>query len=196
MIWGVGTGRCGTKSLAKELGGVHEPEPWYTDEPKTRWLTGVESYTLKEMIKYKAQLDTPIVVDFKSSYMIGLILRVDPGAKFIWIIREPVQCIKSLLKGKWYGDTDKQGENLLEPWMGFNRGVYDDSRFHKCCWYYHMVNEHIYRYKRYVSAVYFTEDLEVHENKYPADITIDLTDIELDYIHKQCDSIYQKAREL
>ena len=27
MIWGIGTGRCGTKSAAKLFGGVHEPEP-------------------------------------------------------------------------------------------------------------------------------------------------------------------------
>ena len=32
MIWGMGTGRCGTKSLARVLDGVHEPMPWIRDE--------------------------------------------------------------------------------------------------------------------------------------------------------------------
>lgn len=193
MIWGVGTGRCGTKSLAKELGGVHEPTPWLHDEPKRWYLSGNPDSPLELIIVMRAELDTPIVVDFKNSFMMRLILTIDIRAKFIWIIREPVDCIRSMMKGKWFQGGDNPGEDLIHPWSEWDK--WQDS-LDKCIWYYRTVNEHILKYNRYVSAVYFTEDLEAWDNKYPADIKYSFTTEELDYIHNRCDSIYKRAREL
>ena len=190
MIYGVGTGRCGTKSLAKSLGGLHEPKPWFTDEPKKWYLSGTYNFPLNRMIIERSQLRVPVVVDFKQAYMMGLILRLDITAKFIWVIRDPVSCIRSMMKGKWYAQDEP---NILEPWSGWDEG---QSPLSKCIWYYRTVNEHIYKYKRWVKLVYFTEDLPEWENKYPADITYEFTEEELTRIHDGCDSIYKKAREL
>jgi len=94
-----------------------------------------------------------------------------------------------MMKGKWYVQDEP---NILEPWSGWDEG---QSPLSKCIWYYRTVNEHIYKYKRWVKLVYFTEDLPEWENKYPADITYKFTEEELTRIHDGCDSSYKKAME-
>ncbi len=194
MIWGVGTGRCGTKSLAKSLGGIHEPQPWFQDEPKKWWLSGEPSAELALTILDRREMDTPIVVDFKHSYIMPLIKQIDPKASFVWVIREPVQCIKSMVHGKWWGETDNNGANLIEPYAGFFWGL---TRVYKCIWYYEKVNREIYKHIKDISLIVYTEDLLEHENKYPEEAkTEKLHEIELANIHDRCDSIYKIAREL
>jgi len=195
MIWGVGTGRCGTKSLAKHLKGEHEPKPWFTDRPR-KWYDGTITVQgirdLENAMKARAKLDTPIIVDFKQSYIMDYIISfVDPDASFIWVIREPVACVSSMVAGKWYGETDGNGENLLTP----PDSTWD--RFIKCIWYYNTVNEEIYRHKDHIKAVHLTEELPVWENKYPIrDTSLWANEKGLHRWREGSCDIYTKALEL
>lgn len=114
-IWGVSSGRAGTQSLAKQLGGVHEPRPWFgTKVVEYRRHPITKREPVMEILRYRHGLGVP-VVDLQHSYLIPDILEVDPEAEFIWTYRDPWNCIASFLAGGGWTDQNGWGEDLPSP---------------------------------------------------------------------------------
>lgn len=141
MIWGVGTGRCGTHLLAKNLDGVHEPHPRIVADATKFWQE-IHTGELLEKLRERMELDTPAIIDHKNSVVIPAILRVDPDAEFIWLIRDPADCVESSLRAKLYkrDQSDHWDGNRLAPREGFPK--YFDA-LDKNIWRYYTINRTI-----------------------------------------------------
>lgn len=171
MIWGVGTGRCGTKSLAMQLKGEHEPKPWLEHEPAhyaRGILSSVDKLNLLANLKDRSRLITPIIVDLKHSYVMDLIEKVDPDAAFIYLVRNPFDCIASFILGGAFTDQDQQGNDKLQPKPGYSAGV-EVSRLLKTTWFWRETNKRImdhFLVSNRPFAVLYTEELATHANIY------------------------------
>lgn len=165
--WGLGTGRCGTRSLAADLGGMHEMKPWFGPEAIAAYY-GDPSCRSLCVEKLKVRLDTGVPqVDLHHAYLIPLIVEVDPDADFIWLIRHPLTCIASFLAGTAWTRTARDSETLWRPRYGWPMGT---QRVDKAITYWIMVNNLI---ERDLAAcgrpwrLVRTETLRAHENQYP-----------------------------
>lgn len=194
MFWGIGTGRCGTRSLAEYLGGLHEPKPWFKELPAkyaAEEITSEEMQELDDHIHERASMDTPIIVDLKHSMIVPLIMRADPEARFIWPVREPFATIHSLLCGGAWTDQDWNGSRKLHPKGGWK----DEGRVDKAIWYY----EHTYKnilghaYKDAIILTVRTEDIPVHVNEYPKDKRYYFSKEEAKKIVEKCWGLYLTA---
>lgn len=86
MIWGLGTGGCGTLSLARELeDGVHEPRPGLSP-----------SCDVLEVLRGRLEVGRPCV-DRLHSLLIPQIRDVDPNSEIIFLIRNPWDCVRSMV---------------------------------------------------------------------------------------------------
>jgi len=143
MIWGIGTGRCGTMSLAKEIDGVHEPKPALDNS----------GYAAIGLLKDRLAKGKPSI-DWKQSFYIPEIKQIDPDAHFIWLIRNPFEFVSSFVaRGGWdyphyikwtRGNLVERG---LEWWLEVNAIISDNVPLGG------------------PSEVRRTVDLELHENK-------------------------------
>lgn len=130
MIWGVGTGRCGTHSLAADLGGLHEPAPWLgAASVAAYWGEAWALERCRDVIRRRLELGAPAIVDLHQSWLIPLICEVDVTAEFIWMLRDPAGCVASFLSagawtspGKWPTLWQPQG-GWPEPVRRFDRAV-------------------------------------------------------------------------
>lgn len=179
MIWGVGTGRCGTKSLAEDLGGVHEPQPWL-GEDAILCHYGDKAARSRTMDKLRERFQSrKPCVDLAHSWLIPEILEVDPGAMFIWVIRRPTQCVHSFLAGGSWTERDFHGTRKWYPRAGWPD---DFTRFDKACEYWREVNMLIWEERNACPerfGVIQTERLVNHENKYPERIRYEFSDEEI-----------------
>ena len=87
MIWGVGAFRSGTKSLASDLGALHEPLP--------RILDISDRETGERIIAERLAFGVP-VVDSAQSWFLPEILKADREAEIVWVLRNPVEVATSL----------------------------------------------------------------------------------------------------
>jgi hypothetical protein len=168
MLWGLGTGRCGTKSLAADLGGLHEPEPWLGAESVPAHYGDEAAYRVcRDVLQSRLALGAPAVVDLHQSWLIPLICQVDAQAEFVWVIRDPAGCVASLLaSGAW--TTPSKWPTLWHPWEGWPEGV---SRFDKALGYWAEVNLIIGSALAVCGRPWQsrrTADLQAHENRQPA----------------------------
>lgn len=172
MIWGVGTGRCGTRSLAVQLGGEHEPKPWLKHEAAyyARGLVDTHDPEWNELIHRlndRRDHDTPIIVDLKHSYVMDLIEAVDLDAHFVVMFRNPFDCIASFMLGGAFTDQDWQGDRKLRT---NDQQLFDSmTRLEKVTWFWVRTNirilEHLEKSDR--PRVYRrTGQLTVRENVY------------------------------
>ena len=159
MKWGVGTGRCGTKSLSIILGGVHEAVPFIQDEAAL-YRDGSRDKAILQTLKRKLRkhyLRGLPAVDIQFSYVIPLIVEVDPDAEFVWAIRNPKDMVASAMHKNLYGRTL---ENAVERWGRFGEfklhldklrirpkgDLWDKtSQLFRCYWYWVTVNKLIER---------------------------------------------------
>lgn len=133
MIYVVGTGRCGTQTLARLLGGVHEPDPHIIREAN-EYYQGRHAVLpgLAAKLRARAALPTPAVSDHKQSTVIPLILEIDPTARFVMLVRQPLPGIASFLHRGWYGGGARIWERCrLRPAAGFPRNW---TQAMKCGW--------------------------------------------------------------
>jgi len=192
MIFGCGSGRCGTRSLATQLGGLHEPEPWLKEEP-VQWQCDGDTDVRESLIANltaRAKKDTPIIVDLKHSYVIDLICEVDPYAEFIWMLRNPVDCISSLLNGGAWTKTDWHGARKWRPKGGWNDKV---CRERRVLTYWIQINNLIHRSLAESGMPWklvLTESLTAHENVYSKRDRIDGELLEV--VNFQCVPLYEK----
>lgn len=162
----MGTGRCGTKSLAADLGGLHEPEPWFgADATAAYWGDEQAIKLCRARLEYRLELGAPAIVDLHHSYIMPLICDVDPDASFVWAIRQPVACIGSFLAGNaWSGDPGNW-PTLWQPRRGWWGGT---TRLQKATTYWCAVNTIIWHELAKGERPWHalpTEALKAHENK-------------------------------
>jgi hypothetical protein len=112
MVWGVGTGRCGTQSLVQEREGMHLP---VADDNILRalalaWAQGstteADERVLRLSIDSWRQTEYPILVDWYFSYIMDLIEEEDPDAGFVFVYRDPVKCCASMFRDSWWVKRD------------------------------------------------------------------------------------------
>jgi hypothetical protein len=152
-IWGIGTGRCGTATLAITRGGAHEPKPWLFMEAM-KYYQGERSEEVMTILRDRLQARMRslfnFIVDQKQSVLVPLIVEVDSEAKFVWLIREPVDCVKSMMAFGFYARTIEKwdllrimlDESRVRPKEGFPDSWSLET---KCFWYWHEVNSVIER---------------------------------------------------
>ncbi len=132
MIYAVGTGRCGTKTIAHVLNGSHEPKPRIIQEANEYHLGDWQSLdALKQKLNVRAQLDTQLISDHKQSLVIPLIAKLDPTAHFVVLFRDPISSIQSFVRRKWFRRASIWECNRLRPWQGFPE---DWTQPMKCTW--------------------------------------------------------------
>lgn len=141
MIWGLGTGRCGTHSLAKVLDGVHEPTPKYMKEGADYHRTGegeqaVINILLNRMKRYK---NDKAIVDLHNVPILDLIERVDPKAKYVLVWREFNKVWRSQqLPGHQYWEPGyRDWDQFISPPDGWSP---KDERHKKAFGFWHACN--------------------------------------------------------
>ena len=180
-VWGVGTGRCGTKSLAKDMGGLHEPSPRLGDYACLTKFSESAYYYCSHVIRCRHLMEAPIIVDMHHSYLIDMIMDIDSEAQFIWLIREPLQCVTSLLSGGAFTETDRWGVNKLSdpPRQDGDR----EGRIISCCNHWVNVNNLIMESVRREPERFrrmYTSDLQARENRHKASPdSLDAIEVEL-----------------
>lgn len=166
-VWGIGTGRCGTRSLARDLGGVHEPKPHYGPEATLAyWGSPAARQRCWVRLQSRLALGVP-VVDLHHSLLIGLICQVDPQAEFIWLIRHPMTCVASFLAGGGWTAQNGDGATLWRPQAGWPDTY---TRLDKAIRYWCEVNALIERGLEACGRPWqlrLTEELVAHDNAYP-----------------------------
>ncbi len=131
MIYGVGVGQSGTRSLAKLMNGVWEGLPHICKEAVDYYLTGVREPVLIDKLKERAKIETFFIGNNKQSLVIDLIHEIDPTATFVWQIREPIGNIQALRKRGSYLIEGPSRRERIFPRGGF--GEFKDH-FSKICW--------------------------------------------------------------
>lgn len=145
MIYVVGTGRCGTKSIANLLNGVHEPKPRIVVEANDYFNGDRHSFAvLAQKLRKRAMLPTTLISDNKQSLVIPLLAKIDPSAHFVVLFREPIASIASFIGRHWYRRPSIWETNRLRPWNGFPMNW---SQTMKCAWLWRET------YRRIISTV-------------------------------------------
>ncbi len=150
MVWGVGTGHCGTTLLANNMKGRHQPAP-------KLMCSAPEYYNYPERapkglygeLEKLRDLDTPIVVSHKYSLCMDAIIYVDPKAEFIWLLRDPSDTIRSDMQRGLYDrkTPDKWVTNRIKPTNGFPAYF---QTIDKTIWRYWLLNQAIEQTLLYV----------------------------------------------
>lgn len=152
----VGTGRCGMNSWAKTVGGYAESEVAlrklavdYYQNPETDL-----SYAYEKFRKRLAD-PAPGISDCCQFMFINLIYELDPTVKFIWLLRNKKDCVKSFMK------KGSEEERIHPKGMIFT----PENKLAHLNWYYDEVNYIIHRSligKNF--EVILTDDLEYKLN--------------------------------
>ncbi len=198
MIWGVGTGRCGTRSLSKHLGGLHEPRPWplWRAAHHARCLsTDSDEKELLQILRDRLAMDTPAVVELHQSFCMDVIEKLDPAAEFAYIARNPALCVSSFLTGGGFTEQDTFGEYKAQPRNGFTT----ESRLERVIFHWVYVNTRILRHlerTRRPFRCWLTEDMgQTWENKYPAHLKTDFTKEEAAILFDKCAATWNELSD-
>lgn len=197
-LYGVGTGRCGTKSLAAYMRGVHEPTPWLREEAiAAYWGDPVARALCIGKLRSRLRLYAPIVVDMKQSYLIPLICRLDPEAAFVWMVRNPAACIASFLAGGSWTETNQYGAGLWHPRAGWALNL---SRFDKAMIFWrevnHLIAQDLAACGRPWQCVRTEELGELRHNRHPASPKWRFTPEEAGRIVEACGVQWDMLRSL
>lgn len=198
LIWGIGTGRCGTKSLSKILGGLHEPRPWPLQRAAyhARCISTKEDENiLRDVLRERLAMDTPAVVDLHQSFCMDVIEEIDPTAEFAFIARNPALCVSSFLTVGGFTEQDKFGEYKAQPRIGFA----GETRLERVIFHWVYTNTRIMAHLRRTRRPFrcwLTEDMgETWENQYPAHLKTDFSKEEAALLMEECASTWNELRE-
>lgn len=161
MIWIVGTGRCGLKSCAVQLGGYHEPEPRFTREPAIWLHTGKGESGVCDVLLQR--MSYHVISDVQHSFVIPLIRKVDPKAFFVWMIRPEDEFVRSFAHN-WMIAAGQGVDFDLSRWMPQIPRLADVSE--KARQFYRIVNRYIGEFLSEMTrwTQWTTNQLTVHEN--------------------------------
>lgn len=162
MVFIVGTGRCGTKSLAHILNNVpgvqveHEIDPPLLDEVDGYLKGKIGKEKLIDILRTTRKPKTKGLKVFgesnqRLSFIIPELMEAFPGAKFIWIIRDGREVVSSTTFRGWYGypiiktlksekwepyriGGDFVGDIISDEWNKM-------KPFAKNCWYWSYTNK-------------------------------------------------------
>ena len=141
MIWGVGTGRTGGTSYAKQVHGVNEPHPWLGPDCDPH-----------EVIQGRLKKGVP-TVDFRQSMVIPVITEVDPTATIVWLIRNPWDCVRSMVHTR----------HLRGPSSSY-APIADEEPVLQACLFWLRVNTEIHKhYEKYLMRILQPGQLTEHE---------------------------------
>lgn len=147
MLWGLGTGRCGTHSLAREIGGLHEP-----NKPIMVQTARAANGNNDAICRVRAQLKSFVdegkpIVNLHFVPVLPLILEVDPDPSFVWVWREYVDVMQSQLQPahRYWEEGYRDWTEFMYP---FNEWRFMPNYFQeeKGLWYWTAVNTEILRY--------------------------------------------------
>ena len=128
MIWGVGTGHCGTHSLAQWLELKHEP--------RRQALTAHMEYYFEPLPPQMREDVLGVLreggdmVDSHLSPLIPLILEADPDARFAWVWRNYANVLRShdfpALRWYWTQESEREPHEqyVWRYWYLCNTGIY------------------------------------------------------------------------
>jgi hypothetical protein len=160
MFFILSTGRSGSKSIAEflSLSGqvtcLHEPEPTLVEESR-KYLYG--EYDNQEMVSLLKNTRVPVIngkeygeSNNRLSYIIPALSDAFNDCKFIWLVRDGREVVKSFYSLGWYDDevskksvwtmnfieAPKTGDMSIAEW-----GQLDP--FARCCWYWTFTNNRI-----------------------------------------------------
>lgn len=129
--WGLGVGRAGTLSLARQLDGEHNPSPGIGPD--------LDDDGLKEVLRERLGRDRASV-DRLHSLVIPQIRSVDPEARFIWLLRDPFSNVRSMLDTRHLEVRDSRYYPIpSEPdstraaawvWSNINSSIWRDLEGH------------------------------------------------------------------
>lgn len=153
-VWGIGTGRCGTATLAHTCCGLHEPRPWI-HEVATKYYWGRRDQetleALARALTWRHRQPREVVVDLKQSLVIDLIVDIDPDAYFVWLVREPKSAVRSFMSYEYFCrqfDTEplKALRYEMDKWRTMpEEGIPEDwSLPMTCMWYWNEMNTVIF----------------------------------------------------
>lgn len=166
-VFVLGTGRCGTQSLAHMLNSL--PECQFEHEMKPPLLSEIDDYLkgnlrkdrLIEILKTTRKPIKKGVKVFgesnqRLSFIIPELFEAFPNSKFIWIIRDGRSVVASTIFRGWYGYPVIKTLKSSEEWEKYRicgdivgeipQPVWERmSPFAKNCWYWGYTNELIAR---------------------------------------------------
>lgn len=102
----VGSGRCGTASMAEALDGEHEP---FMDPVVYLAMARSHGWLTDDSIAFLLQFrdDWPeVVCDYKQSELIDVSSKVWPDARYLWLVRNPADTVASMVAQHWYLPSD------------------------------------------------------------------------------------------
>lgn len=101
----VGTGRSGTKSMARLLQGEHEPL-----KRPTSYLAMARSHSwmsFEGLATAMSKQEYPEVIsDYKQSELIDVTSQLWPDVHYLWVTRNPADTIASMVQKRWYLPSD------------------------------------------------------------------------------------------
>jgi hypothetical protein len=164
-VFVLSTGRVGSQTmqgllaLSRRLVSLHQPEPLlfglsklayeYGDEPSKRailreaWWTCRKGLLQQSLLRGKGYIETSP----QSTFLAGIIRDVVPSAKFIHLIRNPIDVIRSGMRRRWYVDHPWDPSRIVPHpddseaanWKQF-------SPLEKNIWLWKETNEWIFRF--------------------------------------------------
>lgn len=138
MYYVVGSGRCGTRTVAKRALGKHEPKPSIINESYKYFKSKKDQENLdqlKSKLLRRFCLDTNLISDCRQSYVIPVIKEIDKEAKFVVVYREPFSCVESYLNRSIFLRGSIWDRTRIHPPEGFPKRF---TRVMKVAW---IVNE-------------------------------------------------------
>jgi hypothetical protein len=105
MIVGVGTGRCGTMSIAELLNIPHEPRPGLIRESVRYHYDPKKNYPPSDLLK--RALEDKGAVNHRFSLLIEPIHKLYPYAKWVHIVRSGPETVASYMRRRWYSSESR-----------------------------------------------------------------------------------------
>lgn len=137
MIWGVGTGHCGTRSLAQWLDVPHEPKRGELGDHMKTYFGSLPPELEQRLRQMLSTTEGRGMVDSHLSPLIYLIQQADPEARIVWVWRDYPHVRRSHMR-----IGVRQFVNTIHPTGGFNDWL---SLEDKVWWYWYTCNMGIYQ---------------------------------------------------
>lgn len=185
MIFILGTGRCGTKSLMELLNQwddiycLHEPPPILRRETAEYLYGDKEKGELIRVLKETRQEQGDgeyAESNQRLSFAVDALAEAFPGARFIWVLRSGLDVVASTYRRRWYFKGEENAESHWQRYrvQGDKAGAMSPQQwaaldcFERNCWYWAWTNTKIRADLNHIqspSMMLRIEDLEEEEGR-------------------------------